>query len=177
MDILQNETGRCAQRIVDQRGVLGDIRHFLTRGVEFQTGILIMRKQTRLCLRVTDNLLAKCGGDTFCCDVVMSGPDTATGEHQIVRGRHGLHRLDNGLADVGDNPRLAKLDTLAVQLLGKPADILVLGATAQNLVSDHNDRGCGIGHGNSLCCQITVRVPSEITSIWRWSRLKRCENM
>ena len=177
MNIFQDKAGRCAQRVVDQRGILGNIRHFLSRGVEFQTSVLVMRQQPGLRFRMADHLLAKGGGDTFCGDVVMCRPDTATGEHQIVRGRHGLHRLDNGLADVGDNPRLAKLDTLAVQLLGKPADILVLGATAQNLVSDHNDRGCGIGHGNSLCCQITVRVPSEITSIWRWSRLKRCENM
>ena len=177
VDILQNEPRRGAQRIVDQGRILGNVGHFLARGIEVEPGILVMRQQPRLCLGMPDHLPAEGGSDAFGRDVIMGRPDAAAGEHQIIGGGHGFHRIYDGLADIGNDPRLAKLNSLAVQLFGKPADILVLGAPAENFITDHDDGGGRVGHGSSPCCQITVRVQPEITSIRQWSRLQRCENM
>ena len=59
----------------------------------------------------------------------MRWSDTAACEHEVMRRRHGFNGVDDHLADVGDYPRLTKLDTLRVQLFREPADVPVLCAS------------------------------------------------
>ena len=149
MHIFQNESRGRAQRIVDQRGVLRDIRHFLASFVELDIRVTVMRDQARLRLGVAYHLLAEGGGDAFGGDVVMRRADTTAGEHKIMRRGQQFDCLDDGLSDIGNDTRLAKLDALLVQLFGEPANVFVLGAPAEDFITDHKDRGGRIGHGFS----------------------------
>ena len=78
---------------------------------------------------MSNHPLAKGGGNAFGGDVIMRWPDPAACENEVMRRRHGFHGFDDHLADVGDYPRLAKLDTLRVKLFREPADVPVLGAS------------------------------------------------
>ena len=85
MYVLNNETGGCTQRIVDQCRTFRDVRHLLPGRVEFDVRIRVMRNQARFGFGVPDDLAAKGSGDAFSGDIIMRRANAAAGEHQINR--------------------------------------------------------------------------------------------
>jgi hypothetical protein len=85
-------------------------------------------------------------------DVVMGRADPAGGEQVGVAGPQGVDRLDDHRGLVGHDPHLAQVDAGRGEEIRDGADILVLGATREDLIADHEDGGGdGIGrlvHGS-----------------------------
>ena len=77
----------------------------------------------------------------------MRRANATAGKNKVHSGRHRSDRIDDNFAHIRNDPRLAQLNPLRIQLFGQPADILVLGAARQDFISD-DDNGCsGVGAG------------------------------
>ena len=68
----------------------------------------------------------------------MGRPDPAGREDIVELGPAFIDRRDDFFADIGNNPRFAHLDADFIQTGGEKIEILVLGATRQDFVSDQD---------------------------------------
>ena len=95
----------------------------------------------------------------------MGRADAAGGEHVGVARTQRVERSDDLRLFVGDHAHFLEIDADAGEILGDVADVLVLGASGQNLVADDEQSGGDdaavapghfVGHG-----QISVLIASS----------------
>ncbi len=139
--ILHLESRRGADGIVNQRCPFWGFSHF-------QAGFIdvfrrIMRAQAALGFRVTDERCAESLGDAGSGNVVMRRADAAGGEDVGVGGAAFIHRVDDGLLDIGDDAGMGHPDAQRVQLARKPAQVFVLRPAGEDLVADDDETGGG----------------------------------
>jgi len=82
-------------------------------------------------------------------NVVMRWADPARGEHVVVASTKSVQSFDNGWLIIGDDPHFLQVDARHCEDIGKVPDILVFGATRQELIADgeHGGRNRGGGRG------------------------------
>jgi len=97
-------------------------------------------------------------GDAVGRDVVMGRSYAARREHVVVAMAQSVHRRNDVLFVIGNNPHLFQADADSGQMAGDGADVLVLGPAGQDLVADHqNARGDDLAHGLSSPSVVTLR--------------------
>ena len=72
----------------------------------------------------------------------MGRPDPAGSEDISVARQQRIKRLDDRSLLVANHPHFLEVDADCRQIFRDIADVLVLGAAQQNLVADHQERGC-----------------------------------
>ena len=97
-------------------------------------------------LVVLHNGNVECGCDRVDRDVVMGGADAARSEHLVVSTPKRVDRPDDRCGVIGDNPHLAQVDAVLGQDSGQVVQVLVAGASGQNLIADDQDGCGGVGH-------------------------------
>jgi hypothetical protein len=80
-------------------------------------------------------------GDGVHGDVVVSRTDPAGGEHIIVARSQRVHRLDDRGGHVRHHAHFDEADALDAQPSRDLRDVLVVSATGEDLVANHDQRG------------------------------------
>ena len=89
-----------------------------------------------------DDIDPKRLGDRIDGDIVVGRADPAGGEHIVIARAQRVHRIDNLILNIGDDPHFAQANPLHVEPGRDLRDILVLRAARENLVTDHQHGGC-----------------------------------
>ena len=134
---------RDRDRVLDQRGAIGNAGHALAHIVEFARRIA--RFQQGIGFRVvadgdTENLGHGIGGD-----VVMGGADAAGGEDQVVAGRRAFSPATISSSLSATTRISSRSMPSARQETGDGVGIAVLGAAGEDFVPDHQHRGGLVG--------------------------------
>ncbi len=84
-------------------------------------------------------------GDRIGSDVIVGRTDATGGEQVVVTVAQHIDGGDDFHLVVGDNASLLELDAEPGKMLGKEADVLVLGAAREDLVADDQHGGGNYG--------------------------------